>query len=415
MKKIIETDLDHHKISLYPIENLNSNKNSFTIIIGSNNSGKSRLLNKIIMLASKEDYNFSKIIGFSSAHFNKLPTPWKIHKNYIKFSTNPADFVFGQDKYHKDLDKYKKIIENYIEKNEIDFSIKSNISSLHIFQLFEIFITSNKNQEMKANDWNIISKFLNLPNSIEFKITKSSHFKKLKKYLEENKNGSELKIDKLCKEDNFIISIENIFSLKKETIELLQLKLLSITKISYPHENKKLPLTSLSSGQLSILTLGLALISSIENGSLVCIDEPELNLHPEWQTEIIKLIEILSNRYTDCQFFIATHSPQIISNINSENSFVLNLNSKELKSSKEIINRSADFQLTEVFSAPGNNNEYLLRKILIILNKLNTNVALNEDEIHTKELIKKLYYEEKFQEKDKVKSLVEVLLDLEAE
>jgi len=415
MKKIIETDLDHHKISLYPIENLNSNKNSFTIIIGSNNSGKSRLLNKIIMLASKEDYNFSKIIGFSSAHFNKLPTPWKIHKNYIKFSTNPADFVFGQDKYHKDLDKYKKIIENYIEKNEIDFSIKSNISSLHIFQLFEIFITSNKNQEMKANDWNIISKFLNLPDSIEFKITKSSHFKKLKKYLEENKNGSELKIDKLCKEDNFIISIENIFSLKKETIELLQLKLLSITKISYPHENKKLPLTSLSSGQLSILTLGLALISSIENGSLVCIDEPELNLHPEWQTEIIKLIEILSNRYTDCQFFIATHSPQIISNINSENSFVLNLNSKELKSSKEIINRSADFQLTEVFSAPGNNNEYLLRKILIILNKLNTNVALNEDEIHTKELIKKLYYEEKFQEKDKVKSLVEVLLDLEAE
>ncbi|WP_062033939.1 ATP-binding protein [Acinetobacter sp. BMW17] len=415
MKKIIETDLDHHKISLYPIENLNSNKNSFTIIIGSNNSGKSRLLNKIIMLASKEDYNFSKIIGFSSAHFNKLPTPWKIHKNYIKFSTNPADFVFGQDKYHKDLDKYKKIIENYIEKNEIDFSIKSNISSLHIFQLFEIFITSNKNQEMKANDWNIISKFLNLPDSIEFKITKSSHFKKLKKYLEENKNGSELKIDKLCKEDNFIISIENIFSLKKETIELLQLKLLSITKISYPHENKKLPLTSLSSGQLSILTLGLALISSIENGSLVCIDEPELNLHPEWQTEIIKLIEILSNRYTDCQFFIATHSPQIISNINSENSFVLKLNSKELKSSKEIINRSADFQLTEVFSAPGNNNEYLLRKILIILNKLNTNVALNEDEIHTKELIKKLYYEEKFQEKDKVKSLVEVLLDLEAE
>lgn len=268
---------------------------------------------------------------------------------------------------------------------------------------------------MKANDWNIISKFLNLPDSIEFKITKSSHFKKLKKYLEENKNGSKLKIDKLCKEDNFIISIENIFSLKKETIELLQLKLLSITKISYPHENKKLPLTSLSSGQLSILTLGLALISSIENGSLVCIDEPELNLHPEWQTEIIKLIEILSNRYTDCQFFIATHSPQIISNINSENSFVLNLNSKELKSSKEIINRSADFQLTEVFSAPGNNNEYLLRKILIILNKLNTNVALNEDEIHTKELIKKLYYEEKFQEKDKVKSLVEVLLDLEAE
>lgn len=415
MKKITETELDNQKISLFPKDDLTSNKNSFTIIIGSNNSGKSRLLNKIIMLASKEDYNFSKIIGFSSAHFNKLPTPWKINKNYIKFSTNPADFVFGQDKHHKDLAKYKNIIENYIKYNEVDFSIKNNISSLHLFQLFKIFISSNKNQLHKSQDWKIISKFLNLPNSIEFKITKSTHFKKLKKYSEENKNGSELKLEKLCKEDSFIISIENIFSLKKEIIELLQLKLLSITKISYPNENKKLPLTSLSSGQLSILTLGLALISSIENDSLVCIDEPELNLHPQWQTEIIKLIELLSKSYTGCQFFIATHSPQIISNINSENSFVLNLNSKELKSSKEIINRSADFQLTEVFSAPGNNNEYLLRKILIILNKLNTNVTLSLDEIHTKELVKKLYYEKKFQDKDKVKSLVEVLLDLEEE
>lgn len=77
------------------------------------------------------------------------------------------------------------------------------------------------------------------------------------------------------------------------------------------------------------------------------------------------------------------------------------------------MNRSADFQLTEVFSAPGNNNEYLLRKILIILNKLNTNMLLSEDENHTKELVKKLYYEEKFQEHDKVKTLIEVLLDLE--
>lgn len=78
------------------------------------------------------------------------------------------------------------------------------------------------------------------------------------------------------------------------------------------------------------------------------------------------------------------------------------------------MNRSADFQLSEVFSSPGNNNEYLLRKILIILNKLNTETTLNEDDINTKELVKKLYYEEKFQEHDKVKTLVEVLLDLEA-
>ena len=407
MKKIVETNLDDQRISLHPLDDIESIQNSFTIIIGSNNSGKSRLLKKIIQISSDENYSFDKIIGFSTAHFNKLPTPFKINENYIKFSTNPADFIFGQDKYSKDLDKYEKIIDDYIKNNEVDFFLKNNISSLHINQLFEIFISSNKDQVQKYNDWKIISKFLNLPESIEFKVTQSSHFKKLKKYLEDNKNTSSQKLDKLVNNKTYNFSLQEMFALDKKIIELLQLRLLSITKIAYQHESKSLPLTSLSSGQLSILTLGLALISSIQNNSLICIDEPELNLHPEWQTEIIKLIELLSKKYTGCQFFIATHSPQIISNINSENSYILNLNQNTLTISTKFKDKSSDFQLSQAFNFPGNNNEFLIRKLIIILNKLNTeeDFILDNESKELLQHISLLLKGQKIDQEDKVKIL----------
>ncbi|WP_165443244.1 ATP-binding protein [Acinetobacter ihumii] len=222
-------------------------------------------------------------------------------------------------------------------------------------------------------------------------------------------------IKKLEEINSLEISLEELANLDSTIIDLILLNVIDIFRI-YLHDkktDKKIDYRDLSSGQLAILSMGLALICELENNALICIDEPEVNLHPQWQEEIINLIESISKSYKNCQFLIATHSPQVVSNLTCDNSFILNLNTNELRNTKEIMNRSADFQLSEVFSSPGNNNEYLLRKILIILNKLNTGITLNEDEINTKELVKKLYYEEKFQEHDKVKTLVEVLLDLE--
>lgn len=82
-------------------------------------------------------------------------------------------------------------------------------------------------------------------------------------------------------------------------------------------------INQLSSGEKSLLVLvadlarRLAMANPTQQNPLQCsavvlIDEIDLHLHPSWQRMIIpKLMEIFSN----CQFIITTHSPQILSSI----------------------------------------------------------------------------------------------------
>jgi len=67
-----------------------------------------------------------------------------------------------------------------------------------------------------------------------------------------------------------------------------------------------------SSGELGIVTGFLGLASVIENGSLVFIDEPEISLHPEWQTKYVDLLRSTFESFTGCHFILATHSPLIL-------------------------------------------------------------------------------------------------------
>ncbi|SEH04685.1 AAA family ATPase [Candidatus Venteria ishoeyi] len=90
------------------------------------------------------------------------------------------------------------------------------------------------------------------------------------------------------------------------------------------HKNDiSLSINQLSSGEKSLLVLvadlarRLAMANPTQQNPLQCsavvlIDEIDLHLHPSWQRMIIpKLMEIFSN----CQFIITTHSPQILSSI----------------------------------------------------------------------------------------------------
>ena len=50
--------------------------------------------------------------------------------------------------------------------------------------------------------------------------------------------------------------------------------------------------------------------------AVVLIDEVELNLHPGWQSEIVPA---LTNVFRACQFIVTTHSPQVLSGVESGN------------------------------------------------------------------------------------------------
>lgn len=72
--------------------------------------------------------------------------------------------------------------------------------------------------------------------------------------------------------------------------------------------DKSVHVTHISDGTLRFLCL-LAIIHNSERGSLICIDEPEIGLHPDM------IAEIMGGMQTDCtdsQIIISTHSEYIL-------------------------------------------------------------------------------------------------------
>lgn len=72
-----------------------------------------------------------------------------------------------------------------------------------------------------------------------------------------------------------------------------------------------IPLQHASSGQLSLITSFMFILSEISEAKHVFIDEPENSLHPLWQREYVaKLVGLLG--YHEVEVTIATHSPLIV-------------------------------------------------------------------------------------------------------
>ncbi|MFK7935498.1 MAG: AAA family ATPase [Saprospiraceae bacterium] len=111
-------------------------------------------------------------------------------------------------------------------------------------------------------------------------------------------------------------------------------------------------LNNKSDGEKAIITLvadiayNLSIAKDFSEGDdylnspgIVLIDEIEAHLHPEWQRKIIPL---LTELFPNIQFFITTHSPQVISTVESQHIFIgenfkfskINIKSKGLDSNQ---------------------------------------------------------------------------------
>lgn len=166
-------------------------------------------------------------------------------------------------------------------------------------------------------------------------------------------------------------------------LSLLEKKLVKITNIKLKYKEttcEAINLSSASSGQQCALSIIIGIASAIENDSLICIDEPEISLHPQWQLDFINMLQKTFSSFSGCHFIIATHSPQIVSGLNSENGFVCLLETKETFKSNSFSKMSADYQLAEVFNSPGFRNEYLTRVCIKYCSILTTQNEISEKE-----------------------------------
>ncbi|OSI06684.1 hypothetical protein BWD08_11125, partial [Neisseria animaloris] len=128
--------------------------------------------------------------------------------------------------------------------------------------------------------------------------------------------------------------------------------------------DSEISLDNLSSGEKQIIFRGAFLLQNqkiIEN-PIVCIDEPELTLHPEWQLKILdfyKNIFMDQNGSLSAQLFIATHSPFILHGLNRYDDKVIILarsdqGSLYIKENPEFYGFSQPKLIHEAFTLPDN-------------------------------------------------------------
>lgn len=172
-------------------------------------------------------------------------------------------------------------------------------------------------------------------------------------------------------------------------------------------QEKGFNINDASSGEQCIIMALLGIAAHIKDGALICIDEPEICLHPEWQEKYIEMLMETFKGFKRCHFIIATHSPQIISKLADDNCFILDMESSETFAAKSFNRRSADFQLANIFSAPGYKNEYLTREFLSALGTLGSGMEISADRLQNLHRFIKL--KNKLEDSDPVKNLLVIL------
>jgi predicted ATP-binding protein involved in virulence len=92
---------------------------------------------------------------------------------------------------------------------------------------------------------------------------------------------------------------------------------------------------------------------ALHGTGIVLIDEIDIHLHPEWQREVIPALMLT---FPNIQFFITTHSPQVLSNIDRKNIIVIE--DFEFKQSAYTLGKDTNSILNHVFGVAERPQKY---------------------------------------------------------
>ena len=275
------------------------------LIIGKNNTGKTylsnfiytvlrnirieRTLNDEIRSIGKrmENNNFSD-------ELRETDLPFVFHTNKNRFENTKINIEF--DEKDKFTENKKYFLENIEINNVCCFPAERSGAILFYNQLLE-----NRNNILRQLE---LSRDINLLKNISrYSEPVNEYIIRLNK-LEEYENKEETEIYKNLVKN---INIQNI--IEGEII-------IKSNQIIYKSENDlELNMGLVSSTVKTLAGFFLYLKYQAQKGDIVFIDEIELNLHPENQRKVMRLINYLSKQ--GLKFVISTHSPIITQEINN--------------------------------------------------------------------------------------------------
>jgi predicted ATP-binding protein involved in virulence len=135
----------------------------------------------------------------------------------------------------------------------------------------------------------------------------------------------------------------------------------------------------------------------LQQDGVVLIDEIDLHLHPSWQRAIVpNLMKIFSN----CQFIVTTHSPQIISHVKPESIFILRENS--ISHPEESYGKNTDRILEDLMDARPPKEKQRLHELFVLIqakklaeakdliDELQTEIGMDSELAKAKVLLKRM-------------------------
>lgn len=376
--RLYSLELENKTINTQRIELINNSdskfENYFTLIIGNNGTGKSRILSEIARFFNKLnpseiqpnlfknptfEYNFapSKVIAITNSISDKFPIDQSFRTS--RFST--------QEFYHRDFNyNYlgtRNSINSFSNKSLMNRALEIVFESYSQFDVSRnyryIFDYLNYEPIIKLN-YRLISPYFEETNKINPQtlfnyVQKSSinsfsyrneslinivkerandlcdfildklHYRKPKNEI--TINFSEKNIVRI-QSDNSLYS-ENVY--EYELINILRrIGLIRTFEIQvYKKGGTPFNFSEASSGEANILSTLLSLVPLLKDNSLILIDEPEISLHPLWQSQYIDLLNKILKNVSGCHVIIASHSPFLASDLKPKNSSVVSLRNKK--------------------------------------------------------------------------------------
>lgn len=301
----------------------NSDTVDTIIIAGENGTGKTTILNEIYKTMSEGVGNQSEKVILTLQKHND------IEQFPVLFPSNQAHSLIHNDRAKE---SFKISFPDY----KIDFDdIKVIYSTTDInFKADEI-----RNITSKSLDKKIYNQKTDIYSSTE-----------LQQILIDIYTQDNLELGELCNRYNGKIPEAEFKQMSNRIIRFTKafnsmfddLKFKTIKnengrkKIVFERNGKEIDINDLSSGEKQIVYRGAFLLMDKNSlyGAVVLIDEPEISLHPTWQSKIVdyyKQIFTDENNNQTSQLIIVTHSPFIIHGENRYNDKIIVLKKEDNK------------------------------------------------------------------------------------
>ena len=163
------------------------------------------------------------------------------------------------------------------------------------------------------------------------------------------------------------------------------LRLITDLSLHFVKNGSDIRFTDLSSGEQQIMGTTTRLLSEIEAGSVVVIDEPEVSLHPQWQMQYIPTLlgTLVDNPAT--HVLIATHSHFLVSDVDPNRSTLIVAAKGTPPIFKEfegvVYGRSPENILFRAFGISAAGNFYVQRDLAVALGMISGTQRTNLKEL----------------------------------